>query len=422
MKNKLLVWEPGCGLSLEHINRLIKDGNEVHLFNHWQSAFPKFTDYAVGLGFEGIKKELYFQDVKNEADAIIFFDIGAGDLCHSLRSQINPATGKNYVCYGAGMGERLEYHRRLFRQIQKELGLPTQETAPPIYGIDNLRQYIEAGKKKGESYIVKIDKWRGDRDTFAGEYLDDVLPEMIAAWGPFIDQIDFIVEKKLEKIVELGADIFFNGKMPVKSFLLGLEYEKGPYIGKFVESLPAPMQRSLQALTPVLRELDYRGALSIEEIFTDKDTSYIIDMCCRMPFPLSVVYPEAIANYSELIWKVAKAEYVRIDPTGKYVGILPLESPHARTNWVELKVEEKDRDTVKFRTAAKAKDGKYYAVKGLSSVMVLTAVGKSVDEVVEKLESGISKVDCFDLDTDALGGLKHAYENVKKMQKVGIEF
>jgi len=86
---KFLVYD--TGLSIEHALRLKQDGNDVLYFTPWATAFPEFKDYALGLGV--LEKTKYFFDHIDEADCIVFFDIGAGDLAHFLRQRVTLCLG-----------------------------------------------------------------------------------------------------------------------------------------------------------------------------------------------------------------------------------------------------------------------------------------------------------------------------------------
>lgn len=399
------------GLSLEHFARLVRDGHEVKLYTPWQTAFPKFNDFAVGLGFDGIQKVLYFFDHVDWADLLVFFDVGNGDLVSFLRK-------KGYLVFGGGRkGDELEENRLYLKKIQKKLNIPI----PPyvvVKGVDALRDYLAKNKDK----YVKINIFRGDIESFYAKDLDTVeiyLNELEVALGPFANQYLFVVEQAIHDAVEPGFDLFFNGKEFVKPYLYGIEFEKSCYVGRFVNILPKPLELVKVRLEEYLRSIDYRGALSTEIRITKDGRPYLIDVCSRLPYPLSAIYTEAISNYSELIYKVARGEEVRIVPTSEYVACLPLSSTAASTSWLKLDFDPKLRKYVKMRLACKTNNS-YYSVKGMEVVYVLVAVGSNLDEVKKILENVKEKVDARGLITDT--SLEPLYQEVEKARKFGIPF
>jgi len=755
---RFLVYD--FGLSVEHAARLVKDGHSVVYFTPWARGFPKFEDYAPGLNFDGLEKTLYFFDEIEKADCIVFFDIGAGDLCHYLRKTINKPI------YGAGIGEKLENHRALLKEVMKKVGLPTPNYEV-IKGVPQLREYLKAHPNK----YVKLDIFRGDIEcvdekteiltdkgwkffndldkdkdkvltldlktrkayfakpnqyfksyyegkmyrlrgrsidllvtpkhkffvkanntnkkwqylpiekikdfyafrlpltfSFDGEerdfylikgikkqtwkekdkkvglltwlkflgwflsegnlyqdnnhvfrvtisqskrvhpekweeikgvleklgynfclegengfsirnkslffellescyekgkcilchkeycghlkkipdYLFNLSPnlkriflqtflkgdgckegrynryfttslslanglqililmtgknsniswrkrednwqicyevsegktknrlmkkenvkeefyrgfvydinvepyhsflirrngkviwsgnsfgaknydsiklyldEIEVALGPFNETYEFVVEDFIDGI-EPGFDGFFDGNNWVYPFLAGFEHAKSCYVGRYYEKdeFPKPLRLVADKLAPILRKLDYRGALSTEIRLTKDGTPYLIDVCARYPFPLSALYTESIKNYSEVIWKIANKQPVRLDVAGKYVAALPLATKHAEKNWVRLDFDPKLRKIVKTRTAAKL-NNTYYGVKGMEVVYVLVAVGDDVEKLIRILELAADKVDAFGLDTDVVGGLHKIEEVLGECPKYGL--
>lgn len=398
------------GLSLEHFVKLASEGNEVRLYTPWQTAFPKFENFAVGLGIEGIQKVLYFFDHVNWADLIVFFDLGAGDLVSYLRD-------KGYTVFGAGReGEELEQNRWHLKQIMKEIGLPLQNSVR-IKGISELREYL----KKNQNKYVKIDIFRGDIDSFSAKDYDSVKLEINkdeVALGPFSEEYQFVVEDYIEG-TEPGFDLFFNGREFIKPYLWGIEFQKSAYLGHYVNELPKSLKLVAEKLTPYLQKIDYRGPMSSEVRLTKEGKSYLIDVCSRLPYPLSAVYTESIQNYTEVIYKTAKAQPVEIKVVSPYVAVLPLTSMRAEKEWVKLNFDPKLRDLVKIRCAAKVNDS-YYAVKGMEVVYVLVATGDTIEEVKEKLEKTVEQVDALGLATDI--SLDPLYKEIEEAKRFGLDF
>jgi hypothetical protein len=168
--------------------------------------------------------------------------------------------------------------------------------------------------------------------------------------------------------------------------------------------------------------MDYRGALSSEERIVNDKEHFFMDFCARIPAPLGQIYPIAIKNWSELIYKIGKKEDCQIDCDFKYVGAFALTSEHASEHYLKIKVKEKDLDTVRFQMVEQNKDG-YFAVKGNSSVVVLVAGGDNYKEVLKKLIKSKELVDAYGLEKDDIDGIeKQAEEAIQGGRDVGINF
>ena len=402
-----LAW--GYGQDVEHVARLARDGNEIRYFTPFAGSSIKFENYAPGLGFEKIDKIQYFFDSIDWADCITFFEIGAGDLASYLRR-----TTKIPV-FGAGQAEKLENHREQMRQIQKDIGLPTQHTAI-VTGVDNLRKYL----KTHPNQVVKLDIFRGDCESFIVKNYDRMeifIDEIEVAFGPFNEQYQFMVEDIIEG-VEPGFDVFFNGKDYIKPYLWGFQVNESIYFGKYVNELPQPLQLVADKLKPMLQKYDYRGALSTEIRITKEGKPYLIDLTTRYPYPLSLIYTESIANYSEVIYKVAKGELVTIKPTGEYVGSLPMRAPHAEKHWVRMDFKG-DINNIKTRMAAKM-NGIYYGIKGMPEVVCCIAIKNSLSQVMESLKETAHNIDVYSLDKDVIGSMEEGNHIIDEMNKYGL--
>lgn len=411
-KKNILIYD--FGLFFEHARRLAQDGHNVRYFTPFFGAYPKFEQYAPGLGFkdEGVEKVMTFFDNVDWANLIVFFDVGTGDIADYLRQQ-NP--GK--AIFGSSLkGDRLENNRDFTRKIQEKIGLPVQESEV-IKGIPKLREYL---KKHPEKY-VKLDIFRGDMDSFEAKSYSQVegyLDQLEVALGPFNEIYNFLVEDKIDG-EEPGFDLYFNGKNWLKPMLWGIEQSKESYIGIYTNKLPKPLEIIADKIGKVLEKLDYRGAMSIECRVTKEGTPYLIDICSRYPAPLSALYTFSIKNYSEVIYKVAKGEDVSIQTLGKYVAAMPMYSSQAETNYIPLEFPEKYNQYVKTRTPAKVK-GQLYGIKGSKVVYVLVACGDDWKKLVYFLEKLSKKVDAFKLSDESLASLKKIEEKTTNLPQYGL--
>lgn len=408
---KLKILVIGYGLETEHCLALADAGHEVFFYTQWSSAFPKFSDYAPGYGYEdrGLKKVKYIWDIIDDMDLIAFFDIGFGDLAEYLFRM-------GYTVYGARNAERIENDRVMLKKLQKRIGLPIQKTVS-VTGVPNLREYL----KKNPNKFVKVDTFRGDVESFAAESYDKVKPyldEIEVNLGQFHESYRFIVEDFI-KGIEPGWDLFFTNGDWVRPYLWGVEQSKSCYIGKFVNEMPEPIQFVADKLKTVLAKLDYRGAISTEIRITKDGTPYLIDVCMRYPYPLSSAYTYAIKNYPEVIWKIANGETVTLDVKDKYIGALPLSSSHADKYYVRLDFPEEKRANIKTRISAKEK-GKYFAVRGMDVVYVVCETDNSYMNLIKKLQKLAKECGGYGVDTDIAAGLDKIGEVVQEYKKYGM--
>lgn len=408
---KLKILVPDYGLALEHAIKLADDGHEVYYWTQWSDAFPKFSNYAPGIGYEsrGLKKIRYLFDYIDKVDLICFFDIGMGDLGEWLDRN-------GHVVYGSRNAERIENDRVLLKKLLEKAKLPVQNYKV-LKGMPELTEYLKENKNK----YVKVNTFRGDVESFHAPSYDKIkqyLDEINVALGPFADNYDFIAEDFVEG-VEPGFDCFFTNGEFVKPYLWGIEQSKAAYIGKFVDKMPPALQESADKLTPILAKLDYRGAVSTEYKVTKDGTAYLIDICMRYPYPLSTAYTLAIENYSELIYKVALGEHVEIKPKAKYLGALPLSSKHADNHYVRLDFDEKLSKHIKTRISAKYK-GKYYAVKGMDTCYVCIDTNDDYMKIIKHLQSLAKECGGYGVDTDTAAGLDKITEVVKEYSKYGL--
>jgi hypothetical protein len=252
------------GLYVEQCAALSNGGkNEVLYWTPWQTAFPRYQDYAIGKDFEGMKKVLYLFDHIEEADCIVNFDVHFNDLIAFLRKKYPEKS-----ILGSGKGERLENDRWGLKKIIKELKLPLQKSTK-VTGITQLREFI----KKNPDQYVKINIFRQDISSFhAKDYKTSELlfDEIESAFGPFKEKFDFVCEQNIDTDVEVGVDIFTNGKEYIKPYFVGVEYSKSCYIAYVTNEFPIPLKETMDKFLPVFRNLNYRGAISSEEKIVDR--------------------------------------------------------------------------------------------------------------------------------------------------------
>lgn len=411
--HKFLVGD--LGLYVEQANALSDNGkNEVKYTTVWASPYPEYKNYAIGKNFGHLQKELRFWDWVNWSDCVVFFDVHQGDIVSFLR--------RNYPeksVFGAGEGSKLEEDRWLLKKVLKGVELPVQKSVK-ITGITNLKKFLKDNPK----YYVKMNIFRGDMESFQSDTLEKSelrIDRLALNYGPHKEEAVFILEEPIDTPVEIGFDGFFNGVDYGDKSFLGYEYHKNLYIAKVIDNkdMPVPLKETMDKLKPVLSKLDYRGALSTEEKIFSPVKHYFLDICCRLPAPLSSGYVEWIKNFSDVVYKVGKKEPFKLDVPYKYVGAIALESGIAKDDY--LRIDIKDHSRVKYKMVC-SENGKNYAVKGQDSVCVITVGGNSVDEVINKIKKSVDLVEGDGIDKDDVNGIEIVKEIIKKGEKVGIKF
>ena len=394
--------------------------NDVILVSPWQTVYPSWKDFAAGVGLKGICKQdkhgnpLLFWEWVEWADCIANFDVGNNDQIGFLRKMFPEKS-----IWGSGRGERIENDRIFLKKLIEALGLD-QVPHKIIKGITSLREHI---KKNPDKYI-KINVFRGDMESFHAESEEDNYADFLKlelTLGPSAEETLFIVEDMIDAKAEVGYDGFFNGQDYADKCFCGIEYAKNLYIAKVMdyEDLPEPIFDTMEALAPALSKVDYRGAISTEERIVSTKEHYLIDVCSRLPSPLSALYPTFIKNWPEFVYQTGLKKSCPLEIDVKYVGAFALTSIRGKTEYLPIKVKESDRDKIKFQSVM-MRDGKYYGVKGNEIIATLVAGGDSKEEVIEKLKEYAGLVSAPGLDNDAVNGIDNILKTFDKLAELNI--
>jgi hypothetical protein len=402
------------GLFTEQAARLARDFGRVYYFCPWQDAFPKIEKSLIGQDFDGLIRISSFWDYVDEADIIFVPDTHTGDLVEFLKS-------KGYKVVGPGKAEILELNRILGRKVQKELGLPTQETYV-LKGLEKLREFLKNTK---EQFFIKLNTFRGTIETFRHidyESSEPLLDHIAYESGPEQHILEFIAEKALEGI-EPGGDHIFSGDSIFYPTMYGFELKGAGYIGKIVDekNYPEPLKKIDDALSIVLEELNYSFFYSTEVIVTKDKKGYLIDPCIRLAAPVvSALQTELIENYSEVVYGLATGEKIQPRYKAKYGGGVAFESEWAQNHWLKVSFPKELRQWIKLRMAMKFNDA-YYAVPGFTSICSVIAIGNSPEEVFEQVKERSEKVKAYLLEKN-LSGLEQLKKIIKDAKDYGIDF
>ena len=197
------------GLYVPQASALAAKGkNQVVYFTNFFDIFQEYRRYAPGINFDYLKKTKYFFDYVKDADCLVNFDCSGNDKFVHFK-EVYP----NKSVFSSGMSESIENSRIKFRELLTECKLP-QSRWKSITGLDNLRKYL----KDNPDQFVKSDIFRGDSESFHARKLKVVegeLDRLAVVYGPHKNDIDFIVEEKIDCVVEVGFDGFYD---PVNKF------------------------------------------------------------------------------------------------------------------------------------------------------------------------------------------------------------
>jgi hypothetical protein len=396
----------GTGIEFAHVLALAESGVETYYYTDFISTFPSFDDYASGYGFPNIKKIHDPFSYIDKVDIICNFDVLNGDLFEYLRK-------KGYKTFGGGVATELELNRRALKSALNVVNLPS----PPysiIKGYDNIP--VPA--------VVKLSIFRGSMETFIIKnetQKKNLRTKLEIEFGAFLKEMDFVVEELLDldkNYVEVGIDAFFDSEKGgfIFPMMLGVEYRKGTYIGRVINSLgelPKPIQETILKLSPLLIKTGYRGMISTEEFINLKNGKhFFLDITVRGAYPLTLGYRYAIENFKDVIVNGATPRY-----KNKYYVSVPFNITETKNMFVNIRFPEKDK-RFNFEALMKVK-GDYYIPKTEQHS------GGIVCEVFDKLDFNkvkytmkdlLSKIEAYSL-TDELEQLEDCYNEFLKLGK-----
>ena len=388
------------GLFTAFAERLAEDHEVSYFVPYADRSFPKHGPAMVGTGLRGVERVEDMWRLVDEVDFIVFPDVGFYQLAEWLR-------GHGYKVWGAGLGEKLEVQRWRAKETMKELGLPVGECAL-VTGMTALRDYI----REHEGTYVKISGFRGVAETFSAEKYDLVAPrlaELELELGGAAEVFPFIVEHKVDSVVEAGYDGYcINGEYP-STCLTGVEVKDKGYLGavRDYKKLSDPVKEVNERLAPFLKEAGYCQFFSTEVRVTDDGTPYLIDLTTRCPAPPSALYWEMIENVGEIV--EAGANGILVEPVwrAKYGALAIIHSSFAEERWCPVERDESVRQWVKFRNFAEI-DGQGYIIptEGVRMCEIgdVIGIGDTIEEAIEACKEHAEGVRGFGLhvNTDAV--------------------
>ena len=415
MRKKVLIIDHGIFTSFAQ--RLARMFDVFYFVPYADRSFPKLNPAIVGSGMEGVERVEDMWRMVNEVDLIVFPDVGFYQLQDFLRAA-------GYKVWGAGLGEKLEVQRWRAKETMRALDLPVGKCAL-VTGMKELRDYI----RNNEDVYVKISGFRGLAETFHAKNAEMVEPRLVELeleLGCAAQILPFIVEHKVESVVEAGYDGFcIDGQFP-KTCLTGVEIKDAGYLGavRDYKKLSDPVREVNDKLAPFLKEAEYRQFFSTEIRVAEDGTPYLIDLTTRCPAPPSALYWEMIANIGDIIEAGADGELVEPEWTAKYGALAIIKSDFAAKRHCPVSVDPKVEQWIKWRNYA-CIDGQGVIIPtdGVDMVEIgdCIGIGDTIEEAILACQEHAEGVDGFNVVVhceaiiDGLAEITNAEEH-------GIEF
>lgn len=401
------------GLFISMAERMASFGNRVGYFVPHETSFSDGRELVIGEDIPGIERIKYWDDEVEKWGCLVFPDCHCGDMQAYYRR-------KGLRVWGSGKGSELELLRWKTKERFKELGLPTN-TCHRIKGTKDLRQFFQDHPDK-DGWYVKISGLRGLGETWsATDYAQakGILDEFDSKNGGLAYLINFIVEKAIPDAKEIGYDgLCVDGQFPDQSFW-GVEKKDKSYFGVLAKysDLPPELIAVNEAVSPVLKELQYRNLIS-----TELRDDVCIDMTCRHSSPAGEVIVEAMDNLPDVVWEGSEGKLVEPDWSHKCGAQIILCSEWAEEHWLRVEFPEEIRPFVKLYNHARVDDdgpigmADYFVpqIAKMKQIGSVVALADDPQEAIKLCKERAEQIKAFDLEFE-LESLDKAFEEMRSV-------
>lgn len=411
LSNKtVLIWDQGA--DYVHIAEAIApEFGNVFYYVPWESSFSTAKGLLPGIGLEGVERCPDFFEHLDNADLVVFCDVGNYGLQEWLRQQGKPV-------FGSGMGGKYETDRLLLKQLCAEAGIDVAEYAP-VQGMKALRKLLE----KSEDLWIKLSYFRGEGETrkhVSWKHSRKWFNRLEANLGPYADMADFLIEVPIQDddgpCVEIGFDSYCADGVFPDTMFFGYECKDAAFVGR-VGSLPERMASVRDKLAPALGRVGYRGPLSTETRECESG-SYLIDLTCRFPSPPSELQSKLIANLGQVFWDVAHGIKPRPDYRYRYGAQIVLKSQEFQEGSIALDIDRPDRVAIHGHCKI---DGQDYAVSVSEIEEMAGACGMAdtMEDAIREAYEVAEGVSGADVKYDT-GALHKALETIQQGELLGL--
>jgi len=373
-------------------------------------SFPVSRKALWGSGLPGVTRVKDFWDVIDDADLIVFPDIGAGDLQAWLRT-------KGYRVWGSAEAEVIEQDRVGLKRLMHTKGMQLPDTWV-VDGMDALHEHL--ANPKHDNQYVKVSEWRGDFESYHHQNTwlsQSWLHKTDHQLGPMRDKLKFVVEGHID-----GVEVGFDGVCVDGQFLspcvYGYEQKDVAYVGRVVpyDRLPQVLRDTNADLAPVLGELGCRSMFSTEVRVTEEGVGYLIDPSLRFPSPPSECVLETFSNWPEIFYGGAGGELVTPEPKHAYCAELVLRAAQAESDFVPIRFPEEYRHLIKLHGHAIVDGTDYVVALGMDIIGAAVGVGDTLKEACEQACEVAETIQAEGFDVD-----KHAFEELEKKIEKGVK-
>lgn len=412
-KQSLCVYDNVGGAYLPIAQKMC-DYFDVYYHSVNQNPFPHFAMDSIGTGYNKLKRmDEFWGPELDDIDIIMCPDIYCNDIGYRLRKM-----GK--MVWGGTEAEQLETNRRLFKQEIESVGLMNLPTEY-IQGVSNLEKFL----KQDKDSWVKLSYYRGEMETFHHKNFnvsESRIQSLERSLGPLGDDMEFVVERNINSISEMGYDGFtINGQM-AQTNMFGFEIKNCGYVGTHCSysGLPKPVKMVNDKFNPVLQKYAHTGFYSTEVRYTEEGKSYYIDPCMRAGSPPSNTMMEMITNWDEIIPAGCKGEIVDPKFKAKYGVELILKSSETANGFLPVSFPDQYRSNIKLKGAFNRKGKDYivpFSYAGFSMVEFGSVVvsDDNLQTAMKKAMEIADQVDApeIDWDEDALPKAMKQIQNLK---------
>lgn len=396
--------------------RLSRDFSKVYYCHPDGESFRTLAKSCLGDGHPKVEFADDLWKVKSEVDLFVFPDCMDGALQLELESQGYPVWGSKMV----GQAEEL---RGKWMQICEDIGLPMPETVK-VKGISALTAFLN--EHEGESWFVKISKFRGDMETWEAKesyQIENKLAWLRMRFGPACEHISFYVQQRIETDLEAGSDTYnVHGEYP-NEVIIGYEKKDLSYFGtvRKASEMPEEVWSCSKAIQPVLKEGRYANFISSEIRIAD-DKSYWLDPCFRTPSPAGEEQLEMYSNFGEIVWHGAHGELIQPKWSAKFCGEAIIKYCGDQGAWKSIVVPEEVQQYVKLY-ANVGVDGAFHfpPEQDHDNIGCAVGMGDEPEDVVEHLREiqEALKDSSVELQIEPIADL---FKEIKEAEGEGIEF
>lgn len=295
--------------------------------------FESVKQATMASGFDDIERVREFWPIKREIDMFAFPDVGLSGLQLELESQ-------GFPVWSSRTGDDLELKREQFMGVLADIGLEVPEFNVCV-GMDELRDFL----RNHEDQYIKISRFRGDMETkhWRNWAMDDGWLDWLAYnLGPVKDVLRFLVFANIETDLEIGGDTYcVRGEWP-NTMLNGFEFKDTTYFSAVTKrsDMPEQIQEIIEALTPLLKNYDYRNQISFEDRVKG-DKHYYIDATQRGGMPSSGSQQLIWSNFPEIVWAGANGELVEPEPAAQFSLECMVTAESGGAPWIKAQLDPK---------------------------------------------------------------------------------